>query len=85
MTKIKIPKELPKCELLDILAKKANLRKDIDFDFFGRLNEFRDRVSKEVRQINELFPEYTPHDEQFHLKRLFAVLDTILGTIGILE
>ena len=29
--------------------------------------------------INILFPEYTPHDDQYHLKTLFHVADTILG------
>jgi len=61
------------------LAEKAGQRSDIDFDFLGKLNDFRGRVSGEVRQINELFPEYTPHDEQYHLKRLFHVADTVLG------
>ena len=64
MLRIKIPKELPECDLFSILAEKAEQRKDIDFNFFGRLDEFRQRVSGEVRQINVLFPEYTPHDEQ---------------------
>jgi len=43
------------------------------------INRFRDRVSAEVTRINELFPEYTPHDEKYHLKRLFHVADTVLG------
>lgn len=79
MVKIEVPKELPKCELLSNLAQKATLRHDTEFNFFGRLDEFRQRVSGEIRQINELFPEYTPHDEQFHTKRLFSVADTIIG------
>ncbi len=79
MVRIKIPKELPECDLFSVLAEKAEQRKDIDFNFFGRLNELRQRVSGEVRQINVLFPEYTPHDEQYHLKRLFHVADTVLG------
>jgi hypothetical protein len=79
MVKIKIPKELAECDLFSILAEKAQQRKDIDFNFFGRLDEFRQRVSGEVRQINVLFPEYTPHDEQYHLKRLFHVADTVLS------
>jgi len=79
MPKIEIPKALPECALLDILAEKASQRTDTDFNFFGRLDEFRQRVCGEVRQINELFPEYTPHDEQYHLKRLFHVADTVLG------
>jgi hypothetical protein len=79
MVNSKIPKTLPDCELLHVLAEKAERRRDIDFNFLGRLDEFRQRVSGEVRQINELFPEYTPHDEQYHLKQLFHVADTVLG------
>lgn len=72
-------KSLPDCNLIDILKNKVELRRDIDFNFFGVLNDFRLHVSGEVRQINELFPEYTPHDEEYHLKRLFHVADTVLG------
>jgi hypothetical protein len=79
MVNSKIPKTLPGCELLHVLAEKAEQRRDVDFNFLGRLDEFRQRVSGEVRQINELFPEYTPHDEQYHLKQLFHVADTVLG------
>ncbi|MFZ3148647.1 MAG: ATP-binding protein [Methanothrix sp.] len=74
-----IPKDLPKCELIRVLAEKVSQRDDIEFYVLGRLDEFRQRVSGEVRQINQLFPEYTPHDEQYHLKRLFYVADTVLG------
>jgi hypothetical protein len=79
MAKIRIPRELPQCSLLECLAGKADKRRDVDFDFFGALNSFRARVAVEVRQINLLFPEYTPHDEQYHLKHLFHVADTVLG------
>ncbi len=79
MVNIEIPKELPDCELIKVLAEKVGQRHDIDFNFFGELDDFRKRVSNEMRQINGLFPEYTPHDEQYHLKRLFHVADTILG------
>jgi hypothetical protein len=74
-----IPKTLPDCELLQLLAEKANHRRDTDFNFLGKLDDFRKRVSDEVRQINVLFAEYTPHDEQYHLKRLFHVACTVLG------
>ena len=79
MVNIETPKELPDCELIKVLAEKIKQRNDIDFNFFGELDNFRKRVSKEMRQVNELFPEYTPHDEQYHLKGLFHVADTILG------
>lgn len=79
MVEIKIPEDLPNCKLLDILASKVNQRRDTDFDFFGNLENFRKRVSNEARQINELFPEYTPHDEQYHFRHLFHVADRVLG------
>ena len=72
-------KELPDCELLKVLAEKADQRHDINFNFLGKLDDFRQHVSNEVHQINELFPEYTPHDEQYHLTKLFHVADTVLG------
>jgi len=74
-----LPKTLPDCELIQILAEKVSQRHGIDFNFLARLDDFRQRVSGEVRQINELFPEYTPHDEQYHLKHLFNVACTVLG------
>jgi len=79
MGNIEILRELPKCELIRVLAEKVSLRDDIDFLVLGKLDEFRQRVSGEVSQINVLFPEYTPHDEKYHLKRLFYVADTVLG------
>lgn len=80
MVRMNIPEELPECRLLSILAKKVSQRHDTHFNFFGILEDFRQRISGEVRYINQLFPEYTPHDEQYHLKRLFHVADTILGS-----
>lgn len=71
--------DLPNCKLMQALAEKASQREDIIFDVLGRMHEFRQKVAGEVRQINKLFPEYTPHDEQYHLKRLFYVADTVLG------
>ena len=36
--------ELPDCELLKVLADKARQRRDIDFKFLVRLDDFRQRV-----------------------------------------
>lgn len=70
---------LPKCELLSILNEKAKNRHNFDIDLLGILNNLRIKISAEVRQINYLFPEYTPHDETYHLKHLFYLADKILG------
>lgn len=69
----------PHCELLSILDEKIKNRHDFDLDFWGILNKFRSEISAAVSQINCLFPEYTPHDEQYHLKHLFYLADKILG------
>jgi len=71
--------DLPQSDLIQLLEERAEQRHDTDFDFLARLRDFRRRVSDEVRFIHTLFPEYTPHDEQYHLKRLFSVTDTVLG------
>jgi len=85
VAKVEIPKSLPDCELIRALADKAGKRRDTDFDFVGELARFRRRVSDEVRYINVLFPDYTPHDEQYHLSNLFHVAGEILGVDRILE
>lgn len=73
-----IPKDLPECKLLNILADVASKRKDINFPFLQRLDDFRARVSAEVQYINQLFPEYTPHDANYHIGRLFHVADKLM-------
>lgn len=70
---------LPHCKLPSILDDKIKKRHDLDLDFWGVLNKFRSDISIAVSQINCLFPEYTPHDEQYHLKHLFYLADDILG------
>lgn len=71
--------KLPDCQLIEILRTKASARADIEFDYLSRLEELRNRIGGEVRFINQLFPEYTPHDEEYHLSRLFHVADTLIG------
>lgn len=69
---------LPNCDLLDVLRLKADARPDTTFDYSGHLRGLREHVAGEVRFINELFPEYTPHDDEYHLSRLFHVADTLI-------
>jgi hypothetical protein len=80
MTKKTYNKELPSCAVLKELFKKIENRDDeIDFDFFGILNKLRKVVSQEVSYINLLFPEYTPHNNEYHFKNLFRIADHVLG------
>ena len=75
----KLNDKLPTSQLTEILREKSAARADVEFDYIGRLEDLRSRVGGEVRFINQLFPEYTPHDEEFHLSRLFHVADTLIG------
>lgn len=70
---------IPECFLIQNLQEKSNQRRDIKFNYLSELERFAKRVSGEIRQINELFPEYTPHDEEYHISRLFHVADKVLG------
>jgi len=71
-------RELPDCELVNQLKLKAGERTDTAFDFLGTLKAFRKQVAGEVRHIVQVFPEYTPHDEEHHLTRLFHAADKLL-------
>jgi hypothetical protein len=79
MPNISGSKGFPECYFFTTFSTKVEARRDLDFDFFGTLEALRRKISGEVRYINQLFPEYTPHDEEYHLKRLFHVADTLLG------
>ncbi len=76
---VKLPESLPDSQLINLLVSKANARHDIDFNFIGHLDNFHQIIRAIVGQINLLFPEYTPHDDQYHLKNLFYVADLIIG------
>jgi hypothetical protein len=71
--------KLPESHLIQLLRKKASDRSDVVFDYIAKLEDLRSRIGGEVRLINALFPEYTPHDEEYHLSRLFHVADTLIG------
>jgi hypothetical protein len=79
MDKILDQTQLPDCKIINVLVKKMSLRKDCEFNFILQLEEVRKRISSEVSRINLLFPEYTPHDEKYHLSKLFYIADELLG------
>lgn len=76
---VKLPESLPDSQLINLLVSKANARHDIDFNFIGHLDNFHQIIRAIVGQINLLFPEYIPHEDQYHLKNLFHVADLIIG------
>jgi hypothetical protein len=71
--------------LISVLAEKAQRRSDISFDYLGQIQRFRQRVRQDIVYIPLLFPEYTPHDEEYHLRPLFHLASQLLGTRVIRE
>ena len=49
------------------------------FDYFGELNRLAREVIPQIAQILRTFPEYTPHDWQLHVRRLFGIADRLIG------
>lgn len=70
---------VPNCKFKDVLIKKIKSRGKIYINLFSKLEEFNLHVSQELRQINELFPEYTPHDTNYHISNLFRITDEIIS------
>ena len=73
---------LPDCALIEALKFKAQQRNDTDFDYLGRLRDLRATVVAEVRSINELFPEYTPHDDAYHHANIDLTSDERFRDLG---
>ncbi|MEO3403853.1 hypothetical protein AAFN85_08105 [Mucilaginibacter sp. CAU 1740] len=71
-------KNLPDSKIIKAL-KKNEKNSSATLDYLQVLSQFADLISKEVRFISLLFPEYTPHDVDYHLNRLFYVADELLG------
>lgn len=71
--------DLPKSKLVKTLQLRSTEFERKNFsDLCCAIYEFRKKVVLELRQINVLFPEYTPHDEDYHISNLFRISDIIL-------
>ncbi|RZF57881.1 HD domain-containing protein [Sphingobacterium corticibacterium] len=73
-----IPGELILSEL-----KKKTQNNERQSEFLSLFESFSRLVAHETRFIVALFPEYTPHDEPLHLRRLFELAECLLGEIVI--
>lgn len=61
------------------LAEKLSSLQPVTFDYWGQFQRLRGKVSADVAEITQLFPEFTPHDEELHLARLFGIADKLIG------
>jgi hypothetical protein len=75
-----ITKDYPSSKIINTLVRKIDEDCiNIDFNFISHLDNLKELVSQEISYINNLFPEYTPHNEKYHIKNLFTIADQILG------
>lgn len=70
---------LPNSVLKQILERKVEDQLDKYNHLCSVICGFRSHIILELRQINELFKEYTPHDEDYHISHLFGIADILLG------
>lgn len=76
---IEKPKDLPDSYIIYNLINKSNSLKNSEIHYINELERFRQTIVPQLSQINLLFPEYTPHDEKYHIKKLFPICDDLLG------
>ncbi|MBD5470129.1 MAG: hypothetical protein HDR19_03160 [Lachnospiraceae bacterium] len=70
---------IPNSMLKQVLERKVEAQPDRYNDLCSTICRFRSHIVLELRQINELFKEYTPHDEDYHILHLFEIADILLG------
>jgi hypothetical protein len=74
-----LPELVRQSELAQALEEKLSSGRSGSFDYWGEFKRLRDRISAEMGEMKQLFPWYTPHDEEHHLSRLFGIADKMLG------
>src|SRR5438874_2056917 len=73
-----LPEKARSSLLIQTLDAKLKQPPNADFDYRGQLVSLAQRVTADVAFINQLFPEYTPHDAHYHLTRLFHIADLVV-------
>jgi hypothetical protein len=51
------------------------------FSFIPELGRLRDVVAPQIGDTRILFPEFTPHDEELHVVKLFQLADRLFGRV----
>ncbi len=74
-----VPTRVRESALVLALNRKLSALQPVSFDYWGQFNFLRARVAAEVTEISRLFPQFTPHDEELHLARLFGIADKLIG------
>lgn len=72
-------KKIEEYELFKSLRQKVNLKKSTSINLISLLENFIHRVSNEIKYIVLIFPQYTPHDDDYHINNLFIISEQIIG------
>lgn len=70
---------LPESIIKNVVQDKISTQTDRLNGFCNLLSNFRNNIVQELKQINVLFSEYTPHDEDNHISNLFRISDILIG------
>lgn len=74
-----LPEKVRQSILTQVLDSKLSSPQCVEFDYWGEFKRLRDLVSAQVGEIKSVFPQFTPHDEEHHLSRIFGIADKMLG------
>lgn len=70
---------LPESIIKKMIQEKIEGQTEKYNEFANVLSSFRNHIVYELKQVNLLFCEYTPHDEDNHITNLFCIADKLLG------
>src|SRR6266446_6142670 len=74
-----LPEKVRRSALALALEGKLSSLQPVAFDYWGEFKRLRETVSAQTGEMKVLFPQFTPHDEEHHLARLFGIADKLLG------
>jgi hypothetical protein len=74
-----IDERLQSSGIIRTLSAKIRDATRVEFDYFGELHRLAKVVAPQIGQIHRTFPEYTPHDWNLHVLRLFGLCDRLIG------
>lgn len=74
-----LPQMVSESALIQALTTKVSYIVNSPFDYAGELCRLYKEVKPEIARMAILFPEYTPHDTDLHIDRLFVLAETLFG------
>lgn len=72
-------RKIEEFQLFKSLKEKIKLKKGTSINLINLLERFIYRVSHEIKYILYIFPQYTPHDDDYHINNLFCISEQIIG------